>query len=207
MIGSPDPEARRLEDLWAGAFGEAYTARNAGAAAGREPFWTAFLAKYPVTGVLEVGCNFGVNLTWICRSVPPRAVVGIDISEAALRQLRGDLPRVRAVVAAARTLPFRDSTFDLVFTAGVLIHQPNSTLGTVMAEVVRCARRYVLCLEYFAQETVEVPYRGQQRALFKRNYGRLYQEMFPELVARERGFLSRAQGWDDVTVWVFEKPK
>lgn len=94
----------------------------------------------------------------------------------------------------------------MVFTVAVLIHQPDSTLPVVMAEIVRCTRRYVLCAEYYADEPTEVPYRGQRGALIKRDFGRLYQEIFPELRLRTQGFLSRQEGWDDHTYWVFEKP-
>ena len=76
-----------------------------------------------------------------------------------------------------------------------------------MAEIVRCSRRYVLCGEYFAEETTEVPYRGQDGALFKRDYGALYQELFPELALVEQGFLGRDEGWDDVTWWLFERSR
>ncbi len=75
----------------------------------------------------------------------------------------------------------------LAFTTGVLIHQPESTLPLVMAELVRVSRRYVLCGEYFAPETVEVPYRGVSGALFKRDYGGLYRELFPELRLIDEG--------------------
>jgi hypothetical protein len=74
-----------------------------------------------------------------------------------------------------------------------------------MAEIVRCSRRYVLCGEYFAEQTTEVPYQNQSGALFKRNYGRIYQELFPELRLIQQGFLGRDEGWDDVTYWMFEK--
>jgi spore coat polysaccharide biosynthesis protein SpsF len=104
-----------------------------------------------------------------------------------------------------RELPFRDRWFDLVFTMGVLIHQPEITLPLVMAEIVRCSRRNVLCGEYFAEQTTEVPYRNQSSALFKRNYGGIYQELFPELRLLCQGFFSRDEGWDDITYWAFEK--
>ena len=52
---------------------------------------------------------------------------------------------------------------------------------------------------------VEVPYRGQEGALFKRDYGGLFLELFPELELRGQGFLGKDQGWDDVTWWVLEK--
>jgi hypothetical protein len=75
-----------------------------------------------------------------------------------------------------------------------------------MSEIVRCSRRYVLCGEYYAAETTEVPYRGQEGALFKRDYGRIYAELFPELRLRKQAYLEADEGFDDVTCWVFEKP-
>lgn len=198
-------EARRLEELWAGEFGNAYVERNRAGGEPRAPFWEAILTEFPSRRVLEVGCNVGLNLTWIARHVPPHDVYGVDVNDVALGHLRRAIPGANALHAAARELPFRDGWFDLVLTVGVLIHQPESTLPIVMNEVVRCSRRYVLCGEYHAAQTTEVPYREQTGALFKRDYQRLYQELFPELRLRRQGFLGRDQGWDDVTYSVFEK--
>ena len=196
-------EAVRLEAVWAGEFGDAYTERNRGAGAARERFWRALLEECPARRVLEVGSNLGANLTWIASD--ERLALGIDVNLTALGKLREAAPAARGVAAAGRTLPFRDGAFDLVFTIGVLIHQPPETLPTVMAEIVRCSRRFVLCGEYYAPAPVEVPYRGQSGALLKRDFGGFYRERHPELTLRRQAFLSRADGWDDVTVWVFEK--
>jgi len=52
----------------------------------------------------------------------------------------------------------------------------------------------------------EVPYRGHEGALFRNDYGRLYQERFPDLKLVEEGFLPKSEGvWDDLTLWVFAK--
>lgn len=205
MSGSKS-DVSRLESLWSGRFGDEYVARNAAAAQGREPFWRELLAEFPFQNVLEVGCNLGGNLHWLARLLPPRHVYGVDINEKALAELRRGLPAVNAVWATARELPFRDRSFDLVFTTGVLIHQSPQVLPVVMAEIVRCARRYVLCGEYYAETPTEVPYRGHSGALWKRDFGGLYRELFPELVLRKQGFLARSEGgWDDVTYWLLEK--
>ena len=75
-----------------------------------------------------------------------------------------------------------------------------------MDEIVRSSRRYVLCGEYRADDLEEVPYRGQEGALYRHDYGRLYQERHPSLRLVEEGFLPRDDGvWDDITYWVFEK--
>ena len=198
-------EAVRLEQLWNGDFGDAYVERNRTAGNTREPFWQKVLNEFEVKTVLEVGCNLGANLRWIATLRPPQQVYGVDINLKALAELRRTVPDVNAMWSLGRELPLRDRWFDLVFTTGVLIHQPESTLPLVMAEIVRCSRHYVLCGEYFADETTEVSYRNQSGALFKRNYGRIYQELFPELRLLRQGFLSRDEGWDDVTYWIFEK--
>ena len=198
-------EARRLETLWAGRFGDKYNERNKEGYAGRGRFWREFLPALGVKSVLEVGCNIGGNLQWIVELVPARQVWGIDINEAALTQLRVSLPGVNALWSPARELPFRDGYLDLVFTAGVLIHQPEESLSQVMSEIVRCSRRWVLCMEYFSGNTVEVPYRGNVRALFKRDYGKKYLKGFPELKLIQQGGLGKSDGWDNVTYWLFRK--
>ena len=200
------PEERRLELLWQGEFGDAYLERNRAAGENRGPFWTAILEEFPVHRVLEVGCNIGANLRWIATVIPAKNVYGVDINLKALNELRHALPEVNAVWSSARELPFRDGWFGMVLTAGVLIHQPEDTLPLVMAEIFRCSGRYIFCAEYYAEQTTEVFYREQHGALFKRDYGRLYLSMFPELKLHKQSFLGRAEGWDDVTYWIFEKP-
>lgn len=201
----PKSEAERLERLWSGDFGDAYVDRNRAGVANRGPFWHAILEELSPKSVLEIGCNLGGNLAPIAEVLPPAQVFGIDVNQKALDELHRRAPGVNAVTAAARDLPFRDRWFDLVFTMGVLIHQPPEMLPLVMAEIVRCSRRWILCGEYFAEEPTEVPYRGQTGALFKRDFGRTYRELFPNLTLRRQGFLSRAEGWDDITYWIFEK--
>lgn len=199
-------EAVRLERLWSGDFGTEYTERNAEAGASRAPFWRDVLSGLDVATALEVGCNLGANLRWIADELEPGSVFGVDVNEDALVRLRSELPRVNAVRATARALPFRDRWFDLVFTMGVLIHLPPETLPLAMSEIVRCSRRYILCGEYFAEELSEVPYRGHEGTLFKRDFGAYYRELFPELRPLRSGFLGRDEGWDDVTWWLFERP-
>jgi len=201
----PPSEAERLERLWEGDFGDEYVDRNRAAGEKRAPFWQNVIAKYNPRNVLEVGCNIGTNLRWIASHIPERNVYGVDVNRKALDELHRSLPGVNAIWSQARELPFRDRWFDLVFTTGVLIHQPPDTLPVVMSEIVRCSRRFVLCGEYYSADPTEVTYRGQPGALFKRDFGSLFQQVFPDLVLRQQGFLSREEGWDDVTYWILER--
>ena len=203
-----ESDVRRLEKLWAEDFGDDYVDRNRDVASHREPLWRHLHETYGFTNALEVGCNLGANLQWLAQLLGPREVWGVDINAKALREARSRLPDVNAVYSPARSLPFRDARFDLVFSSGVLIHQPPEALPVVMSEIVRCSRRYVMCFEYYSEEPVEVPYRGQRGALYKRDWGALFESIFPELKLLERQFEGREDtGWDDATFWIFEKTR
>jgi pseudaminic acid biosynthesis-associated methylase len=199
--------ASRLEQLWAGDFGDVYTQRNRDAESGRRAFWEGQLEALQARSALEVGCNLGGNLKWIAGVLGPENVAGVDVNEGALNLLQERVPGIDARLASGAQLPFDDAGFDLVFTMGVLIHQhPETQLEPMMREIVRCSGRYVLAGEYYADELTEVPYRGQEGALFKQDFGGLYARLFDELELVDSGFLSEDEGrWDDLTYWVFEK--
>lgn len=203
MTERPADEAARIEKIWGGQFGDDYLSRNRVNPELRRNFWHGIMSRYPSARVLEVGCNLGANLRPLALVAPGTALTGIDINATALGELHRTEPGLRLARASASVLPFADGAFDFVFTVGVLIHQPPDLLPFVMDEIVRCSARYVLCAEYFSNETVEVPYRGQTRALFKADFGRLYAERHG-LREVERT-LQTGPGWDEVTCWVFEK--
>jgi spore coat polysaccharide biosynthesis protein SpsF len=198
----------RLESLWAGDFGDAYVDRNSDAARGRRDFWAGLVDELGFASALEVGCNVGANLRWLAELLGTEHCAGVDVNAKALERLSAELPGVDTRLAPGRELPFADESFELAFTMGVLIHVPPEDLHAVMREVVRASARWVLCGEYFAESETEVPYRGQEGALFKRPYGDEYLRACPELELVSEGFLARGEGsWDDVTYWVFRKPR
>ena len=203
MRREPGSSTERLEQFWVGEFGDAYTQRNRNSIERRE-FWRALTDAHSFESVLEVGCNAGENLVALSEFVDERMLAGIDVNERALALAREALPDADLRKTPARELQFPDAAFDLVFTAMVLIHQPDETLDTVMAEIVRCSRRYVLAVEYEAPEQVDVPYRGHKGVLFKRPYADLYRTAFPELRPVASGFMGQG-GWDDVTWTLFRR--
>jgi pseudaminic acid biosynthesis-associated methylase len=199
VTGETEPNtAERLEHFWAGEFGDSYTQRNRGSI-DRRAFWRELIAAHPFTSALEVGCNVGDNLLSLSELLGASSLAGVDINEGALTSARAALPESDLRLVPARRLPFPDDAFELVFTAMVLIHQPDETLDAVMGEIVRCSSRYVLSIEYESPEHVDVPYRGHRGTLFKRPYGALYAARFPQLRRVAEGFLGQAEGWDDVT--------
>jgi hypothetical protein len=63
----------------------------------------------------------------------------------------------------------------------------------------------VLWGEYHAETTEEIPYHGQTGALYRRDYGTIYRELFPELSVVAEGLLSQEEGFDRVTWQLLEK--
>ena len=202
-VRTAQTEVARLESLWSGEFGERYIERNRDAGNPRGPFWHRILETTQPESVLEIGCSTGNNLRWL--GAGSRRIVGVDVNEAALREAAERLPDVETRLASARMLPFDDAQFDLVFTAGVLIHQPDESVDQVMNEMRRCSSRWILMAEYFADTREEVPYRGVDGALFRRDYGAMLGTLHGDLTLRDSGFLGRDEGWDDVTWWLFER--
>jgi hypothetical protein len=50
----------------------------------------------------------------------------------------------------------------------------------------------------------EVPYRGERFALFKRDYGRIFEAIFPNAELLEDGTAGKELGFDNVTYWVYD---
>jgi hypothetical protein len=114
---------------------------------------------------------------------------------------------VNTAWGVARELPFRDRYFDLTVSVAVLIHQPDETLGAAIDELVRCSTRWITVVEYTADQTIEVNYRGELGAFFKRPYGRIIGERHPDLRLAVRRELTKDDGFDDgLECFVYERP-
>ncbi len=196
-----------LEEMWAGDFGNQYLDRNRHAAAGRSDYWHRFLDTYDISNTLEIGCTQGDNLVHFTDHMSTSDMTGVDVNQVVLDALEAQLPGINSVLAPARELPLPSRAFDFVFTVGLLIHIPDESLREVMAEMVRTSRRYVYCGEYHADEPTTIVYRDQEDVLFKRDYGSLFTEWFPELTMVDEGFLTKEDGFDRITWHLLEVPQ
>ena len=207
------PTTKQLSH-WTGEFGAAYLERNGPAAPGEIAARAACFrpaldaCATPPASILEVGANVGKNLCAFAQ-LTDAALHAVEPFEAAYAALtdRDDLALAQATNCGGDALPYGDGEIDLVFTSGVLIHIAPDDLPRVMSEIVRVARRYILCNEYFAKTPEEIPYRRETGLLFKRDFGRAYLEGWPDLVPVATGFMwSATTPFDDTTWWLFEKP-
>lgn len=192
-------------DLWAGSFGDDYTVRCDRDYTPRTKFWGDIIYNTKAKNVLEVGCNTGQNLDLISEYLPkPDNAWGCDVNRKALNVCHVRHKELNVVRCSGFDLPFRDNYFDLVFTAGVLIHQPPSEVEVMMQEIIRVSSRFVLALEYSNDIFEEIPYRDKVGALFMGPYGDIYEKKYG-LRPVDYGFLVKESGFDAVNYWLLSK--
>ncbi len=144
--------------------------------------------RLPSGRVLEVGCNIGLQLRLLERANPGLEYHGLEPQPYALAQARFLSPNMHFHPGTAFALPFPDRSFDLVMTHGVLIHIHPDDLPKAIREIGRVSRRYILCHEYYAPETVEIKYHGQQGLLWKTDFAKRYQEQCPGIQEVEQRY-------------------
>ncbi|MGO9862132.1 MAG: pseudaminic acid biosynthesis-associated methylase [Terriglobales bacterium] len=165
-----------LDKMYQGKYGVTRTALN-----------QDFLTDIPRSAsILEVGCNLG-NQLLLLKQMGFENLSGIEINRGIVKEAQSRVPWARVMEGSALKIPFRDASFDVVFTSGLLIHIAPRDLPVVMSEIHRCARNWIWGLEYYATEATEVMYRGRPGLLWKADYVRFYTESFPDLeLAMER---------------------
>lgn len=183
------------QEFWRGDFGDQYVKRNRVDWRGRIPFWENVLKMTGARSVFELGTNAGWNLSAIRRIHPDVAVMGVEINEMARRQAQACGLAVSASIEA-----WPNNHVDLTFTAGVLIHVAPDDLEQTMEKLVNISSQYVMAIEYAAEQEEEVNYRGHTGKLWRRPYGKLYQDHGLKLVD-----MLPATGFDRCNTWLLEK--
>jgi spore coat polysaccharide biosynthesis protein SpsF len=137
--------------------------------------------------VLEFGANTGVNLKAIYSLIPDVKLDAVEINSCAAEALvswGGCRHVYNDSLFAFKT----NESYDLAFTSAVLIHINPDRLGECYRQLYSYTRRFILINEYYNPVPVEVPYRGHQGKLFKRDFAGEIMELFPQLQLRAYGF-------------------
>jgi SAM-dependent methyltransferase len=106
------------------------------------------LQSMGATSALELGCNVGRNVHWIAQTLPEMTVAGFDVNGDAVERGRDlfGLTETQTWVDDERALwRLPDDAYDVVFTVSVLDHVPR--IATLLQQMVRVARRQVICIE------------------------------------------------------------
>jgi spore coat polysaccharide biosynthesis protein SpsF len=192
---------------WQGKFGDEYTKRNSDLAffLRRKRFFTALLGKHPdIKTVLEIGSNIGGNLFVLNEINPLLKISAVEPNEKAAQKAQEINPHAHIFNKNAFDFVPKQQ-YDLVFTAGVLIHIANEDLKNTLAKIYECSQTYILTIEYYSPQTERVVYRGLIDALFKRPYKEAWFAFYPNLKLLKDGDLNIDQGFDNCHWWLFKK--
>ncbi len=193
-------QTRQMQE-WAGQFGREYLDRNASTLQETEVLYEK---NYGITRtgmnsdflggldknirILEVGSNIGTQLLYLQRDGFEN-LSGIEISAYAVERARSNAKGIDIIHGSAFDIPYADSSFDLVFTSGVLIHVAPGDIAEVLDEMYRCTREYIWCFEYYAETYSPVSYREHENLLWKTDFARLFLERFDNLsLIKEKRF-------------------
>ena len=189
--------------IWQSDFGVDYTNRNVITPESRVNAFNQMVGDLNIDKILEVGCNVGHNLVALSK-IKDYKLVGLEPSKYAVLQGRSNTA-ISILEGNAFDIPFKDGYFDLVFTSGVLIHISLADLPKAMDEMYRVTNRYLLVIEYYAENETVIPYHGHSQLLWKRNFKKHFEDRFPNMKLVKSGYWDKAEGFDRTHWWLFEK--
>lgn len=207
-------ETKQL-DLWRSKFGHDYSKRNKNVIEENDTQqlvknWEEILAKAvspTPESVLEVGSNIGRNLFALKHFI--KDINAIEPNHQCCEDIlkNKELSNITIHEATGFDMPYADSSIDLVFTSGVLIHIHPNELPLIIDEIYRVSKHYLLFIEYFSHDPQEVPYHGMEGYLYKRDFGSYVLERHSELTVIGYGFFWEPfDAWDNCNWWLFKKP-
>ena len=137
------------------------------------------IKKAHYKNILEVGCGFGRNLNFIIKHCGSKInLAGIDISASLLKKAKKNIPSpVELKLGDICNLPYPPSSFDLVFTHGVLMHIPPLSIERAIFELFRVAKRNVVIIEQYK----ELP----QNKVFERINDFTFAYNYPSLLIKQ----------------------
>lgn len=99
--------------------------------------------------ILEVGCGFGRNMKYLIdQGINPKRITGVDISPEMIKKARKYLRKGSTLKTGnILELPFKDNSFDLVFTHGVLMHVEPKNIQRAISELVRVSKKKIILIE------------------------------------------------------------
>lgn len=179
------------ESFWAGDFGTEYIMRNQGEEllASNIAFFCETLrnAEKPKT-CIEFGANIGMNLRALKLLYPQQKQYAIEINKDAVDELLSFLPLEN--IFHTSILDYKpEVVYDLTLIKGVLIHINPDYLSQVYEKLYQSTKKYMLISEYYNPSPVQIPYRGHNERLFKRDFCGEILDTYSDLRLIDYGFV------------------
>lgn len=92
---------------------------------------------HPNVRLLDFGCGGGRYLKMFSQSIPKENLVGVEVLEERVNQVREQGFRAEKLDPDRAHLPFPDASFDIVFSSNVIEHIPNPLYKEYLKEVNR----------------------------------------------------------------------
>ena len=206
----PSKRVSEQEQFWSGAFGDEYIQRNRSeqlVAGNISLFAEALRESRNISSVLELGANIGMNLRALRMLYPNALMRGVEINRQAADILKDEIGHENTIEASLLD-GVHFGTADLVLIKGVLIHLPPDRLSEIYDLLFNSTNRLILICEYYNPTPMNLPYRGNENKLFKRDFAGEMLLRFPDLRLLKYGFRYRNDPvfpLDDITWFLLEK--
>jgi len=108
--------------------------------------------------ILDVGCGFGRTMTFVhdgLKENAPETVVGVDFCQKMIEfasEYLKEYPhkeKIKIAMVDARSLPYKDDQFELLYTDSLFTHLKFSDAQKVANEMKRVANKYIITIERF----------------------------------------------------------
>lgn len=180
-------------EFWKGEFGDAYVDRCQGDKLvfnNTQLFRRALSPTFFTTPmrVIEFGANIGLNIAGL-RALNVYSTcefTGVEPNAKAAGMLCDQGVTVHQASMTDPAEPWGGG-YDLAISKGVLIHVDPGELELAYGALYRASRRWIFIAEYHNPVPVEVPYRGHQGRMWKRDFAGDMLDRFP-LAVRNVGF-------------------
>ncbi|MEO9276697.1 MAG: pseudaminic acid biosynthesis-associated methylase [Nitrososphaera sp.] len=157
------------------------------------------------SSILELGCNVGLNLSAL-HKMGFSNLHGVEINKKAIEIAKKNNPTAEFVNSSIEEFDPKGKKYDLVYTAGVLIHINPSALDEIVKKMIDLTREYIFGFEYYSDNLVEVKYRGHSNVCWKQNFPMLFKKMIPSLqTVKEEKFHYKEENLYDIA-YLLRKP-
>lgn len=138
--------------------------------------------------VLEVGCQWGECLKAIQEEFPDKELTGLDKDGTDLDKSKQFLSGINLIQGDANQLPFKNDSFDVVFTSALFCMLPPWDVENCLNEIIRVAKKHILLIELDDKPSISMIDKDRVGC----NWELLFKERGFEITKRKIG----AEEWD-----------